>query len=181
SLGDKHFFIKLVKYSRDDACSIGFNFNVSLIFYCRNNQVTTSTMVHNFEKRQAIRETWGKEDAFAPDIISRTVFLMGLGDVSVKEEIEKHQDIVVGDFQDTYFTLTFKACMALKWAQNQCYNSKFYALTDDDIYLNVPNLLKHLRDEIDDENEYSKMFIDENADKIEQPSKLESNPTVSTE
>ena len=50
-------------------------------------------------------------------------------------ESEKFNDLIQQDFTDTYYNNTLKTCMAIKWINNYCSNSKYYLLIDDDFYL----------------------------------------------
>lgn len=108
-----------------------------------------SAMDH-FERRQAIRETWGFERRFS-DVGIRTVFLLGSrpGNVElqrrVEEEAADHGDIVQGDFVDAYYNNTIKTLMGLRWAVEQCPTSRFYFYVDDDYYVSTRNALRFLR------------------------------------
>ncbi|KAM3956217.1 uncharacterized protein ACR2FA_009812 [Aphomia sociella] len=88
----------------------------------------------------------------APDF--KLVFLLGLpahdNDSSIQskieEEVEKYGDIIQEGFVDSYNNLTLKSIMMLKWITNKCNESVRYILkTDDDMYINVPNLVLNLR------------------------------------
>ncbi|CAG9794268.1 unnamed protein product [Diatraea saccharalis] len=86
-------------------------------------------------------------DNTVPDF--KLVFLLGLpsqndSDVQNKidEEVEKYGDIIQEGFIDSYNNLTLKSIMMLKWITNKCNDSVRYILkTDDDMYINVPNLI----------------------------------------
>ena len=72
----------------------------------------------NVENRRAIRRTWGYENRFS-DVQIRTVFLLGSdnkGQTIVKRENEEFNDIIQGDFIDTYYNNTIKTLMGLRWA-----------------------------------------------------------------
>ncbi|XP_055852734.1 beta-1,3-galactosyltransferase brn [Episyrphus balteatus] len=100
----------------------------------------------NFERRQAIRQTWGYETRFS-DVIIRTVFMLG---VSNNQELQKHikteslqyNDIVQSNFEDTYFNNTIKTMMGFRWAVEVCPTSKFYLFVDDDYYVSPKNALR---------------------------------------
>ena len=82
----------------------------------------------------------------------RTVFLLGSAagnpDLQAKIETEylTHQDLVQGNFIDSYYNLTLKTMMGLKWASVICSNSKFYFFADDDQYISTRNVIKFLSD-----------------------------------
>lgn len=104
----------------------------------------------NFKRRSAIRRTWGFERRFS-DVPIKTVFLLGSRKADstterlVNEEAEKFNDIVLGDFEDTYFNNTIKTMMGLRWAVEQCPRSRFYMFVDDDYYISTKNILRFLR------------------------------------
>lgn len=106
--------------------------------------------VHHFDRRLAIRNSWGFEKRFS-DVPIRTVFLLGInpGNGHLQTEVEKEQqkygDIVQADFIDSYFNNTIKTMMGFKWAVTFCPNSKFYMFSDDDMYISTKNVLRFIR------------------------------------
>ncbi|OWF50699.1 beta-1,3-galactosyltransferase 1-like [Mizuhopecten yessoensis] len=81
----------------------------------------------------------------------RYVFLLGSqskGKVNKETagEFTKYKDMVQEDFIDTYNNLTLKTLMGFKWVSLYCSSAKFVMKTDDDMYVNVTNLLKTVRD-----------------------------------
>lgn len=109
----------------------------------------------HFEQRNAIRKTWGFETRFS-DVPIRTVFLLGSdpGDdeslqTRVEEEDRKFNDIVQGDFLDTYYNNSIKTMMGLRWGVEHCPKARFYMFVDDDYYVSTRNLLRFLRNPVD--------------------------------
>ncbi|XP_076164800.1 beta-1,3-galactosyltransferase brn [Ptiloglossa arizonensis] len=106
--------------------------------------------IEHFERRLAIRNSWGFEKRFF-DVPSRTIFILGVHPsdnvLQAKVEIEaaKYKDIVQGNFTDTYYNNTIKTMMGFKWLVEHCSNSKFYMFIDDDIYVSVKNVLRFIR------------------------------------
>ncbi|CAG9825051.1 unnamed protein product [Phaedon cochleariae] len=103
----------------------------------------------NFDRRNAIRSSWGYERRFS-DVEIRTVFLVGNRDSkslqdSLNEEYSKYKDIVHANFTDTYYNNTYKTMMGLQWATKFCSNSKFYMFVDDDYYVSTKNVLRFVR------------------------------------
>ena len=47
-------------------------------------------------------------------------------------------------FQDSYYNLTLKTVMGLKWVKDHCSQARFVMKTDDDIFVNLPKLHKAL-------------------------------------
>lgn len=109
----------------------------------------------HFKQRNAIRKTWGFETRFS-DVPIRTVFLLGSdpGDdeslqTRVEEEDRKFNDIVQGDFLDTYYNNSIKTMMGLRWGVEHCPKARFYMFVDDDYYVSTRNLLRFLRNPVD--------------------------------
>ncbi|XP_061381234.1 uncharacterized protein LOC116776092 isoform X2 [Danaus plexippus] len=99
-----------------------------------------------------------KEDVSEPvsdkEVDFKLVFLLGLPsqdndtDVQekIEEEVDKYGDVIQEGFIDSYNNLTLKSIMMLKWVTNNCNESVRYILkTDDDMYVNVPNLVQNLK------------------------------------
>ncbi|XP_076661731.1 beta-1,3-galactosyltransferase brn [Halictus rubicundus] len=106
--------------------------------------------IQNFERRLAIRKSWGFEKRFF-DVPSKTVFILGVhlndNDLQTKVEAEaaKYKDIIQVDFIDAYYNNTIKTLMGFKWLVEHCSNSKFYMFVDDDMYVSVKNVLRFIR------------------------------------
>lgn len=120
---------------------------------CYKQHVFLFVYVHsapaNFKKRLMIRNTWGNAKYY-PGVTVRVMFFMGKkDDQKVQEalqfESEQYHDIVQEDFMDTYRNLTYKGIGALKWVSTYCSHAKFILKTDDDIFVNMFTLLKHLQ------------------------------------
>lgn len=98
----------------------------------------------NFNKRQTIRETWGKFD-------SRSLLLFLLGNVNSSTlqhklylENQINGDMVQGNFRDSYRNITYKHVMAFKWFVYECPKARFLLKTDDDVFVNLPLLFSIL-------------------------------------
>ncbi len=108
--------------------------------------------VDHFERRAAIRRTWGYEHRFS-DVPIRTVFLLGSTEDEqvqsrVAEEYANHKDLVQGSFTDSYFNNTIKTMMGLRWTAELCPTSRFYFFVDDDYYVSTRNALRFLRNPV---------------------------------
>ena len=95
----------------------------------------------NFEHRQNIRRTWGNNALFKNQT-GKVVFLLGnviKKDVQnkIKEEIKLNRDIVQEDYIESYFNITFKGILALRWLNDNCKNVKYVIKLDDDNFLNI--------------------------------------------
>ena len=112
----------------------------------------------NFENRQTIRQTWGREGWVkgleGDGAIVRRIFLLGKQDASAKTyadvadllELEKghYQDILQWDFQDTFFNLTLKDVLFWHWFSHRCPRAHFIFKGDDDVFVRTPALLDTL-------------------------------------
>ncbi|KAL6955189.1 Beta-1,3-galactosyltransferase 1, partial [Sarracenia purpurea var. burkii] len=104
--------------------------------------------IDNFNRRLAIRNSWGYEERFF-DVGVKRIFILGVtrNRTALREisnEQEEFGDIVQADFLDTYYNNTIKTMMAFKWAVEYC-DAKFYLFSDDDMYISVKNILRFVR------------------------------------
>nr|CAG4641751.1 EOG090X07IA [Eurycercus lamellatus] len=111
--------------------------------------VVIKSALPHFDRRSAIRKTWGYEKRFS-DVPIRTVFLLGTttdpeSQLLVDREDSEHGDIVQSDFHDHYGNNTLKTMSGLKWAVEFCSTASFVVFSDDDMYLSIKNLLIFLR------------------------------------
>ncbi|CAM4618401.1 unnamed protein product [Lepidochelys kempii] len=105
----------------------------------------------NFAARQAVRETWGREGAHGGQPV-RTIFLMGAAhgphqpDLRrlIAAESQAYGDVLVWDFEDTFFNLTLKDFLFLGWALAHCPDARFVLKGDDDVFINTPRVLAYL-------------------------------------
>ena len=107
------------------------------------------TVHSNTLARNALRETWLTYSR-NNSANARYAFLLGenqnteLQEVLSKES-EQFGDIVQENFVDAYSNLTYKTIMGYKWAASYCSVAKAVLKTDDDMYINVPNVLDIVR------------------------------------
>uniref|UniRef100_A0AAY5EE04 Hexosyltransferase n=1 Tax=Electrophorus electricus TaxID=8005 RepID=A0AAY5EE04_ELEEL len=118
----------------------------------------------HFERRQAVRETWGKEKTYPGGLVVKTVFLLGTSSMDspnldnlVTFEAKVFGDILVWDFQDSFFNLTLKEHVFFKWALHNCHHVSFIFKGDDDIFANTPAILHYLQSL--EPEKASKMYI----------------------
>ncbi|KAL3886594.1 hypothetical protein ACJMK2_026578 [Sinanodonta woodiana] len=107
------------------------------------------TAHQNSEQRNALRQTWLTVSQNNTSNV-RYAFILGeTKDKSLREQIllenSVHKDFLMENFVDAYSNLTLKTIMSFKYAVNNCPNVKFVLKTDDDMYVNVPDLLALLR------------------------------------
>uniref|UniRef100_A0A8C9RYV8 Hexosyltransferase n=1 Tax=Scleropages formosus TaxID=113540 RepID=A0A8C9RYV8_SCLFO len=115
--------------------------------------IAVKSVVADFEKRQVVRRTWGRELTFQNGAQVRTIFLLGipqnrtqlpLWEQLLAYESQAFQDILLWDFEDTFFNLTLKETHFLKWVDCCCSDVKFIFKGDADVYVNVENILEML-------------------------------------
>ncbi|XP_028306872.1 UDP-GlcNAc:betaGal beta-1,3-N-acetylglucosaminyltransferase 9 [Gouania willdenowi] len=116
--------------------------------------IAVKSVAADFHKRQVVRRTWGKEGPFQNGVTIRTVFLLGvprnrsslpLWDHLLAYESETFRDILLWDFEDTFFNLTLKETHFLEWVNSSCPDVKFIFKGDADVYVNVENILEMLQ------------------------------------
>ena len=109
--------------------------------------------------RDVIRNTYGAfarsdtDDKMAQLVDGKKVklaFIVGtdgnrITDLALKRESTLHNDIVQADFDDTYHNLTRKMLLALKWSSIYCGDIEFFLKADEDVFVNVPALVKRLQ------------------------------------
>lgn len=101
----------------------------------------------NFKRRETIRQTWAKKDSLKQ---IKVAFIIGKSNIDaveakLKNEQKKHKDLIQGNFNDTYKTLSYKSLIAWKWINNHCSNAKYVIKVDDDVTLNTFALTKSLK------------------------------------
>ncbi|XP_067661290.1 beta-1,3-galactosyltransferase 1-like [Haliotis asinina] len=133
----KHDFIYLIQ--NEDICSEENRDEVDLI-------MLILTSHNNAYMRNVVRSTWASVSRNNTGNV-RYVFLLGevpqkhLMEAVHKEAIH-YKDMLMEDFRDSYSNLTYKTIMGLKWASSFCDNAKFVLKTDDDMWVNVPQILR---------------------------------------
>ncbi|NXX36718.1 B3GL1 acetylgalactosaminyltransferase, partial [Nicator chloris] len=113
--------------------------------------ILVASSPRDVKARQAIRITWGSRDSWWGQRIL-TLFLLGqdaqredrAAELSVEDESVLYGDIIRQDFMDTYNNLTLKTIMAFQWLSEFCSNARFVMKTDDDVFINTPNLVEFL-------------------------------------
>ena len=111
--------------------------------------IMVSTHPASFDRRSAIRKTWGTD----PSMKTRwkTVFLLGQvagNSVQNDEHLEAegmiHRDLIRGAQIEHYYNLTLKTQMGLEWASKYC-DFQYLLKADDDVFVNPYLLTDYLR------------------------------------
>ncbi|XP_051875764.1 beta-1,3-galactosyltransferase 5-like [Pristis pectinata] len=97
----------------------------------------------NIDRRNAIRSTWARRWRRSP-FSWQVVFLVGRAteqgvDAKIREEQDNFQDLLVGNYLDTYRNLTLKVMHGLKWVTSTC-RPAYVLKTDDDCFVNTDRL-----------------------------------------
>ncbi|XP_059929977.1 N-acetyllactosaminide beta-1,3-N-acetylglucosaminyltransferase 2 isoform X1 [Gadus macrocephalus] len=110
------------------------------------------SLAPHFDRRQAIRESWGRSGVLANRTV-KTVFLLGntsevdhhpdLSDM-LRYESSRHHDIVQWDYRDSFFNLTVKEVLFLGWIETHCPGAQYIFKGDDDVFVNTYSILQFL-------------------------------------
>lgn len=134
-----------------------------------NDSVNLICFVHtslaNFRRREIIRETWASKE-IAKEINLKIIFLVGIsddGDDDMKAQINNesiyYDDIVQGNFIDSYRNLTYKHLMGFKWVLTFCRHAKFVMKVDDDAYVDIYRVVHVLNDLSNERSRKSMMMM----------------------
>lgn len=114
--------------------------------------LAVKSLTPHFERRQAIRESWGRAGILAGHRVA-TVFLLGktegsdyFPDVSamLRYEASLHGDLLQWDYRDTFFNLTLKEVLFLEWMAERCPSARYIFKGDDDVFANTRSILNFL-------------------------------------
>ncbi|KAM5134675.1 UDP-GlcNAc:betaGal beta-1,3-N-acetylglucosaminyltransferase 9 isoform 2-T2 [Callospermophilus lateralis] len=124
--------------------------------------IAVKSVAADFERRQAVRQTWGAEGRVQGALVRR-VFLLGVPRSAstnkadpegvgtqthwralLHAESHAYSDILLWAFDDTFFNLTLKEIHFLAWASAFCPNVRFVFKGDADVFVHVGNLLEFL-------------------------------------
>ncbi|XP_076849768.1 UDP-GlcNAc:betaGal beta-1,3-N-acetylglucosaminyltransferase 9 [Brachyhypopomus gauderio] len=123
--------------------------------------IAIKSIVADFDKRQVVRRTWGREGVALNGVSVMTVFLLGvpqnitalpLWDKLLTYESRAFGDILLWNFEDAFFNLTLKEIHFLQWVNTTCSKVKFIFKGDADVYVNINNILEMLADRKADED-----------------------------
>ena len=107
--------------------------------------IVVTSAINNFDNRQAIRESWGKE-LKEYDSKVKMIFLVGEESsnyANIQQNIviesDQHRDILQASFTESYYNLTIKSLNMLKWFSETCQkqNYEYLMKVDDDVYINI--------------------------------------------
>lgn len=127
--------------------------------------LVVKSLIPHFDRRQAIRETWGRAGVLANRTVV-TVFLLGntlpldnfpdlLG--MLGHEAKLHNDLLQWDYRDSFFNLTLKEVLFLEWFSKHCPQAQYVLKGDDDVFVNTLRVIDLLEDLPD--NKAKDLFI----------------------
>lgn len=110
--------------------------------------ILVQTATENFLRRSALRNMWASIIAHENYTV-RMVFFLGKPahegvQFLLRQEQNRHGDLVQGTFVDTYRNLTHKSVLGLRWVSEFCPNAEFVLRMDDDVFVNVFKILELL-------------------------------------
>nr|BAE88187.1 unnamed protein product [Macaca fascicularis] len=115
--------------------------------------ILVCTAPENLNQRNAIRASWGGLRE-ARGLRVQTLFLLGEPNAQhpmwgsqgndLASESAAQGDILQAAFQDSYRNLTLKTLSGLNWAEKHCPMARYVLKTDDDVYVNVPELVSEM-------------------------------------
>lgn len=114
--------------------------------------VAIKSLVEEFDRREIVRKTWGREGLVNGMQVQR-VFLLGVPknkttlptwEILIRQESQLYRDILLWDFMDTFFNLTLKEIHFLSWAVEFCSRTKFIFKGDADVFVNMENIVNFL-------------------------------------
>ena len=129
-----------------------FEYKIRNEFAC-NGDVLAVIMVNSspekVKERMQIRDTWASVRFYlGASIVPLFMLAQRSTHDKLQEDIVKesqtYQDIVQGNFVDSYKNLTYKTVMGLHWVQHYCNHTKFVLKVDDDTMVDVYHLVKFL-------------------------------------
>ncbi|XP_029986080.1 UDP-GlcNAc:betaGal beta-1,3-N-acetylglucosaminyltransferase 7, like [Sphaeramia orbicularis] len=129
--------------------------------------IVVKSVIEQHDRREAVRQTWGREHTAEDGTAIRTLFLLGSPttgkDTKNLQKLIEYEDRIYGDilqwdFMDTFFNLTLKEVNFLKWFHIYCSDVRFIFKGDDDVFVNTRNLLDLIRFKVD-ERQDAELFV----------------------
>ncbi|KAL1006113.1 hypothetical protein UPYG_G00068020 [Umbra pygmaea] len=115
--------------------------------------LAVKSLAPHFDRRQAIRESWGRAGVLANRTVA-TVFLLGnatavdhFPDLSqmIRHEASIYRDLLQWNYRDSFFNLTLKEVLFLDWFNQRCPDAHFIFKGDDDVFVNTWGMLEFLQ------------------------------------
>ncbi|KAH9492252.1 hypothetical protein Btru_026089 [Bulinus truncatus] len=118
-------------------------------------RILVTSSPENVDRRNAIRNSWCNPKKFPPiaDHAWHCIFLVGTPEnkelyTHISKEKELNNDVLIGNYIDSYRNLTLKVIHGFNWSANYC-PSSYIIKTDDDCFVNaglIYDFLLHFND-----------------------------------
>uniref|UniRef100_A0A4W5QE21 Hexosyltransferase n=1 Tax=Hucho hucho TaxID=62062 RepID=A0A4W5QE21_9TELE len=114
--------------------------------------LAVKSLAPHFDRRQAIRESWGRVGVLANRTVA-TIFLLGNAAAvdhfpnlsgMLSHEARLYGDLLQWDYRDSFFNLTLKEVLFLDWFSQRCPDARFVFKGDDDVFVNTWKILDFL-------------------------------------
>jgi hypothetical protein len=100
-----------------------------------------TSAVENYNRRMLLRKTYANTTLFNTIHFKLIIFVgKTVNDTlneNVHQEFHQYRDMVVGDFIDTFRTLSLKLIFGLKWISQYCNKMQYIIKVDDDAFVNI--------------------------------------------
>ncbi|VDK89266.1 unnamed protein product [Dibothriocephalus latus] len=128
---DRQKFRKLYAHLRND--SVKYPYRVGIVFFMG----LPSSARENVFERDGFKITLDGRAGYAlVNLTSRRAEIL----TRLEEEVRQYDDLVVGDFEDTYFNLSLKMHLTFLWAARYCCRRPGFMFLDDDMAFNEKRL-----------------------------------------
>jgi len=115
---------------------------------CKDTEIIImiKSAVTHPEFRTAIRKTWASNLEMFKTSIYFTVAKSSKPQVQAEllKESEKFKDVIIGDFQDSYYNVTKKVFVGMNFVVENCKYAHYVIHIDDDAYVSLPRLYEFL-------------------------------------
>lgn len=118
---------------------------ISPCFKHKNLIIIVKSSAEHFTRRLNIRQTWANKSN-ASFFIYFTIGYTERNKRDLQRESDDFDDIIVGNFLDSYRNNTLKTIMTYRWLHIHCSHIPFVLLVDDDYTVNVYNVLEFVKD-----------------------------------
>ena len=159
----KFFHIPTAFDVRQDMTTDVLPYDVKSIEYVINNPIlcVSNTFLvvlvksnsKHFERRKAIRESWGNISKWgmSPSPYVLVLFSVAVAksnhnqlQIRLNEENNACSDLIQEKFLEDFHNLTRKVVGQINWMKKFCPNAKYFMSTDDDVFVNIRNLVHYL-------------------------------------
>lgn len=109
------------------------------------------TYIKSTNRRNVIRKTWTQH---TKNNTGSTRYFFAFGkyrlnksNTELAKEADAHGDLVQASFGESYYNLTYKTVTMFGWVAKNCRNAKLVMKTDDDMWVNIPQIIQRFNKE----------------------------------